>query len=110
MEMLIPIVAIISIVVVIIFIRKFIHSERMLMIQNGGVEANIFKMKPNVYLNLRYGLLFIGAGLGLLIGGLLDNARIMEEEAAYFSMILIFGGLGLCVSYILEKRAERKKK
>lgn len=106
--MLIPIVSTISIVVMIIFIRKFTNDERMAMIEKG-VEANILNRKTNSYPNLRYGLLLIGAGLGLLIGALLDNARIIEEEAAYFSMLFVFGGLGLFLSYFLEKKAEEKE-
>ena len=107
--MLIPIISVLSIVVMIIFIRKYSNDERMAMIEKG-VEANIFNRKTNAYPNLRYGLLLVGAGLGLLIGALLANARIIEEPAAYFSMLFIFGGLGLFLSYFLEKRAAEKDK
>jgi hypothetical protein len=107
--MLIPIVSTISIVVMVIFIRKYTNDERMAMIEKG-VDANLLASKSNSYPNLRYGLLFIGAGLGLLVGSLLDNARIVEEEAAYFSMLFIFGGLGLFASYFLEKRAADQEK
>lgn len=106
---LIPIVSVISIVVMIIFIRKFTNEERMAMIEKG-VEANIFNRKTNAYPNLRYGLLLVGAGIGLLMGAILDNGRVIQEEAAYFSMLFIFGGLGLFTSYFIEKRAEEKER
>ncbi len=106
-EILIPIISIISIVVMIIFVRKFTNDERMAMIEKG-VDANILNRKSNAYPNLRYGLLFVGAGLGLLIGSILDEARIVQEQAAYFSMLFVFGGLGLFLSYFLEKKAEER--
>lgn len=105
---LIPIIAVVSIVVMIIFIRKFTNDERMAMIEKG-VEANILNRKRQPFPNLRYGLLLIGAGLGLLIGAFLASTRIIEEQASYFSMLLIFGGLGLFVSYLLEKKNEGKE-
>lgn len=107
--MLIPIVSTISIVVMVIFIRKYTNDERMAMIEKG-VDANLLTRKNNSYPNLRYGLLFIGAGLGLLVGSILDEARIVPEPASYFSMLFIFGGLGLFGSYFLEKRAAEKEK
>lgn len=105
---LIPIVTVISIVVMIIFIRKFTNDERMAMIEKG-VEANIFNRKTNAYPNLRYGLLLVGAGLGLLVGALFANTRMIDEEASYFSMLFIFGGLGLFLSYFIEKKAAEKE-
>ena len=107
--MMIPIVAIISFLLLVVIIRKFTNDERMALIEKGG-DANIFNRKTNAYPNLRYGLLLVGAGLGLFIGGLLANARLIEEEAAYFSMLFLFGGLGLFLSYFLEKKEEKKDK
>ena len=107
--MMIPIVAIISFLLLVVIIRKFTNDERMALIEKGG-DANIFNRKTNANPNLRYGLLLVGGGLGLFIGGLLANARLIEEEAAYFSMLFLFGGLGLFISYFLEKKAEEKDK
>jgi F0F1-type ATP synthase assembly protein I len=52
---------------------------------------------------LRISLLFIGAGLGILMGYFLDQAFDMEE-VGYFSMLFIFGGVGLGVSYLIEEK------
>lgn len=106
--MMIPIVAIISFVVMVVFVRKFTNDERMALIEKGG-DANIFNRKTNAYPNLRYGLLLIGAGIGLLLGGFLANMGVVEEPAAYFSMLFVFGGLGLFLSYFLERKAEEKQ-
>jgi hypothetical protein len=39
----------------------------------------------------------------------LDRAFYMEE-VAYFSMLLIFGGLGLGAAYVIEEKKEKKEK
>jgi hypothetical protein len=50
----------------------------------------------------------MGAGTGLLFGYFLDRSWDMEE-VAYFSMLFIFGGLGLGIAYIIEERKQAKK-
>lgn len=107
-EVLIPIIALLSFAAMVIFWRKFTNDERMALIEKGG-DANIFNRKSNSYPSLRYGLLFCGAGIGLLVASLLDNARIVEEEAAYFSMLFIFGGAGLFISFFMEKKMDDKE-
>jgi hypothetical protein len=61
---------------------------------------------------LRGSLLLIGAGVGLLLGNMLDRMLDIDEPVAYFSMLFIFGGLGLGGSYLIEekklKAAEKK--
>ena len=58
---------------------------------------------------LRASLLLIGAGVGLLMGYFLDRAFYMEE-VAYFSMLFIFGGLGLGASYLIEEKKMKDEK
>lgn len=106
--MLIPIVSIMSIVVTIIFLRKFSNDERMALIEKGS-DANIFNRKINAYPNLRYGLLLVGAGIGILVGNILAESGVIDDEAAVFSMLMIFGGAGLFASYFIEKRAAEKE-
>jgi hypothetical protein len=31
----------------------------------------------------------------------------MQEEAAYFSMIFLFGGIGLVVAFLLQKKFDK---
>jgi ABC-type uncharacterized transport system permease subunit len=103
-EILIPIVLFISTAIVLVVIRKFTNDERLALIEKGG-DANIFTKKGNSYPALRYGLLLIGGGVGILVGNIVAQAQIMDEEAAMFSFILICGGAGLFASYYLERRA-----
>jgi len=100
----IPIIAVIGGITMIIFLRYYENMERMAMIEKG-LNPNLPKPnKINPSTTLRFALLAIGAGLGILFGSLLTNAFGLVEEVAYFSMILIFGGLGLLASYAFELR------
>ncbi|MCD4683957.1 MAG: hypothetical protein K8R86_11795 [Bacteroidales bacterium] len=84
-------------------IRK---KERMSMLEKG-VDASVFftPKKRNSYA-LKYGLLLIGVALGILIGNILatTSAFMYEKEAAYFSMIFLFGGLALVIYYFMAKK------
>ncbi len=104
LAIMIPIIAIISAVVMIVYLRKFENTERMAMIEKG-VDPALFSKKQRGGNSgpLRASLLFIGAGLGLVIAYFLDSAFNMQE-VAYFSMIFIFGGLGLGAAYLVEEK------
>ena len=67
------------------------------------------KQRGNTSGPLRASLLFIGAGLGLLIAYFLDRAYDMEE-VAYFSMIFIFGGIGLGAAYLVEEKKIKEER
>ena len=51
------------------------------------------------------GLFMIGISLGLLIGYLLKNLGV-DEDPAYFSMILLFGGLSLVIANLIKFKKE----
>ncbi len=87
------------------------NKERMAMIERG-MEPTLPKPKRqeiNVT-SLQFGLLIMGCGIGLFIAYLLNYFLFKEESLAiYFSLIAIFGGLGLLISYIVERKANQKK-
>ena len=88
------------------------RKERMAMMEKG-VDASIFLApKKRSSMSLKYGLLLIGVALGIIIGKLLalTEAFMYEEEAAYFSMIFLFGGLALIIHYFLDKRMVEEEK
>ncbi len=106
----IPIVSVIGIVTMVIFIRYYANVERMAMIEKGlNPYLNQPKQRLNPSVTLRFALLSIGAGLGILFANVLINTTGIIEEVAFFSMILIFGGLGLLASYIFELRLTKKE-
>ena len=106
----IPIVALIGSFVMVVYLRKFENLERMSMIEKG-MDASIFRSPHfrNTSFPLRASLLLIGAGVGLLFGYWLDSVTHMEE-VAYFSMLFIFGGIGLGLSYLIEERKSKENK
>ena len=89
------------------------RKERMAMLEKG-VDASVFfskKTSSNEY-SLKYGLLLIGLALGILVGNLLAiSVPFAEaEEAAYFSMIFLFGGLALLINYFIARKMFNEEK
>jgi hypothetical protein len=84
------------------------RKERMALIEKGA-DASLLVSKPSFnYYALKIGLLCIGVAIGLIIGATLVETTTLHEEAAYFSMVFLFGGIGLVVSHFMEKK-ERKE-
>lgn len=113
LALMIPIILFIGIFIVIVYLRKYQNIERMAMIDKG-VDPQFFNIrKPlNTSWSLRGSLLLIGAGVGLLLGNVLDRSFDIDEPIAYFSMLFIWGGVGLGASYLIEEKkmkSEEKK-
>lgn len=98
----------------VVFASLYVHlttrnKERLAMIEKG-VSPEIFfaKKEPKSgYGNFKLGLFLIGVAIGIVAGYFLMEAG-MDEGAAYFSMIFLFGGIGLVTSFLLQKRFEDK--
>lgn len=106
MGTLIPIIISLGAFVLLIYIRKFENLERMAIIDKG-LSPDLFKKAHSTSGALRASCLFIGAGLGLLTGYWLDKSFDMQE-VAYFSMVLIFGGMGLGLAYLIEEKKSKQ--
>ncbi len=81
-------------------IRK---KERMSLIEKGA-DASIFVTKSESSPSLKWGIFLTGLAIGLLVGNLLETYANMRPEVAYFSMIFLFGGLGLIIYYITDQK------
>lgn len=86
------------------------------MIERGmEPQTNFPKKQDNRSFSLTFGLLLIGAGLGLFIAYLLDylvfssRFHYVDTTAIYFALIAIFGGLGLFTSYLIESKSNKNK-
>lgn len=83
------------------------NRERMAMIEKG-FDANLLVTnkdpKTGKYTSLKLGIASVGIALGILVGNILALNTNMEEPACYFSMIFLFGGLGLVTYYLIVRK------
>ncbi len=89
-----------------IFGIAYLKSRENLAMLEKGFNPKENVNRPAPYKNLKWGLLLIGSGLGLLLAHILDNYVFLNSDnvALYFSLIGICGGLGLITSYRIEKK------
>ena len=106
-----------------LFVRK---KERLIIIDkigdkltpdilNGKIDfsTNIPKFSSSA---LKFGCLFMGLGIGLLVAfavhynfaDFVENAYYLRN-AVYGSCVLLFGGLGLLIAFIVELKVSKKK-
>jgi hypothetical protein len=87
-----------------LFVRK---KERLQMIEKG---ANLpeFKSEEFSFSSLKFGIFFIGIGLGVLAANILVIKTAVEVQVAYFSMIFLFGGLSLIIHHLIEGKGKQK--
>lgn len=102
-----PIIITLGAFIMVVYLRKFENTERMSMIEKGISPELFRKERTNGGGTLRWSFLLIGIGIGFLMGYWLDRMFNMEETG-YFSMLFIFGGLGLGLSYFVEEKKNQK--
>jgi hypothetical protein len=99
----------------------YLTTRQNLAMIEKGMNPKIRYNRPAPFKNLKWALLLIGAGAGLLVAYLVDvmiiqkaytyivNGEIRHEwhndnPAVYFALIAMGGGLGLFGSYKMEKK------
>ncbi|WP_416439375.1 DUF6249 domain-containing protein [Phnomibacter sp. MR] len=83
----------------------YLRTRQNLAMIEKGMNPKMDKRRPTPYQNLRWGLLLIGAGIGLALAYIVCSHVLHETSnpALYFAFIGIGGGLGLVGSYKAEK-------
>jgi len=89
------------------------HKEKIAMIEKGvspkdfkGVSVSeLFKFSP--LSSLKWGLLALFVGVGLMLATWLDRAWYLSD-GVYPASMLTLGGLGLVVFYVIASRKMRK--
>ena len=97
-----------------VFAALYVHlttrnKERLALIEKGA-DPELFKTKStngSGYGSFKIGLFLIGIAIGIVAGYFLKEAG-MDEGPAFLSMIFLFGGIGLVVSFLLQGKFEKK--
>lgn len=106
-ELLIPIVFFLSVTAAIIYFLYVRHKERALLIEKGMNEFRLDNGKPNIMLNLKYGILLISIAIGSIVGKLLEKYMDFGDiPIMFFSSIFLFTGLGLLLYYKIASKKE----
>ncbi|WKK66630.1 DUF6249 domain-containing protein [Lutimonas zeaxanthinifaciens] len=102
---LIPLIVFASIFGVFYIFLSTRNKERMALIEKGA-DASLFQSKKThrSNLTLKFGMLAVGIGIGILVASLIETYTVMDEEVAYPSMIFLFGGLFLVANAMIEKK------
>jgi hypothetical protein len=108
-ELLIPILVPLGLFALIFGIIYMNKKENLAMIDKGMNPKNVAR-GPEPFRNLKWGLLLVGAGVGLFLAYIFDQylSRNDENEALYFALIAVGGGTGLIISYKMEMKELRQ--
>ncbi len=75
------------------------HTERMARIQLGQEATD---NTHRSFLEVKFGLLLLGIGMGLSVGFLLEKVTSLSDADVYYpALMLVFGGAALVYSYFL---------
>ncbi len=103
--LLIPITISLGVFLMIWGIRYLENKENMAMIERGMEPKK--KRESNPSRTLKNGLLFVGAGIGLLLAIIITQVLHLDEDTTtgtFFALIAIFGGLGMLGAYAYERK------
>jgi len=109
------IISTVTLCVMLFGIRYFNNRENMAMIEKGLDPKIKPEHRPAPFRNLKWGLLLVGAGIGLFLAYILDNFVLFNirhgfhdvdnaNAPIYFALIAIGGGTGLILSYKIERK------
>ncbi|MBP6811096.1 MAG: hypothetical protein KA138_06235 [Saprospiraceae bacterium] len=101
----VPVAAFLMVVAIVYLESKV----KMSMIEKGMNPADHKRNRrqTNPSQTLKNGLLFVGAGTGLLLAIVISNMLNLDNQSStgiFFALIAIFGGAGLLGAYLYERK------
>lgn len=81
-------------------------KERLALVEKG-IDAGIFKGECSQLALVKWGIFLIAVGIGVVAGFALAN--VINEVVAFFTAILICGGVGLIVAYSVTNKLKEKE-
>lgn len=87
------------------------EKERKMLIQAGfdPTQKTSSNAQTSTLTLLKWGIIFVGVGLGLFGAEFVENVFQMDEETAFFSMVLIFGGVSFIISHVIVSKRIKKQ-
>ena len=79
-------------------------KEHLMLIQAGLDPATFEKNSKPTLSTAKLGMLLVAVGLGILLANIIVGFNWMDRDAAYFSLVFIFGGASLLVSFFMERK------
>lgn len=83
------------------------HRERLAMMDKGLNPSELSSRKDVRWTTLKYGMLFIGIAVGMLVGNMVYVAYELSNIVSYLSMTLLCGGLSLVLYFIIEGKFKK---
>ena len=81
-------------------------KERLALVEKG-MDAGIFKGACSQLALVKWGIFLVAIGVGVVAG--FGLANIMNEVVAFFTAILICGGVGLIIAYVVTNTLMNKE-
>lgn len=115
MHDLVPIVLFISMFGALYGIFYIRSRENLAMLEKGFNPRDEHKHATKSFASLKIGLLLVGAGLGLFTAYMIDHNVLQrpafdDNPAIYFALTAVGGGLGLVISFFVERKSPDKNK
>lgn len=111
MEVLVAFIAFFATVFGIYYLHVTTRNKERLSLIEKGADASLFNTGKDAQallnwnkFTLKTGMLFMGVGIGIIAGSILDSMGVMPNGPDYVSMIFLFGGLSLVLFYLIDRK------
>jgi len=91
-----------AMIVAIVYLRQR-RRERLLLIERG-MDAKMLETPTLPLQSLKWGIVLVGLGIGMLIANALARTVYFRTEEAYFAMLFLFGGASLLIFHFIGRK------
>jgi hypothetical protein len=114
LALMIPIISVISLALMIIFLRSYENRERMAMIERGLNPGDFRRQwrfsNLDPHRSVRIACTAIGIGVGLFLGNIMRSFDFLDKGGIVWGTICICGGLGLLIGHFIQQGLTKNEK